>query len=180
MTVLIKTIILSNDIDIANVDTVIHWLDIYLLSDLVQQSRCVSYQKKKVYLMLLLNSESQNVILFDKSDNSKMLKFYVNNLQCMLKILFKHLNDDMKSLNCNLLWFCIFCKSETFRLVNSQITHISEIIFRQSFFFISFSSVRLSQTLTLINHIHLQMWREWYDQLWLKQQCIWYYLQTES
>ena len=98
----------------------------------------------------------------------------------MLKILFKHLNDNMKLLNCDSLWFCIFCKSETFRLVDSQIIHVSEIIFEQSFFsFIDFSLVRLSQTLTLTDCIHLQAWRKWCNQLWLKQQCIWCYLQTE-
>ena len=119
LTVLIEIIILSNDINIVNVDTIIHWLDIYLLSDLVQQSRHADHQKERVYLMLLLNSESQSVILSDESDNSKMLKLYVNNSQCMLKILFKHLNDDMKLLNCDLFWFCIFCKSEIFKLVNN-------------------------------------------------------------
>ena len=53
--------------------------------------------------MLLLNFESQNVILFNEFDNSKMFKFYINNLQCMFKILFEYLNDDMKLLNCDLL-----------------------------------------------------------------------------
>jgi len=77
--ILIEITILSNNIDIANVNTVIHWLDVYLLSNLIQQSRHAYYQKKKIYLILLLNSESQNVILSDKSDNNKMFKFYVNN-----------------------------------------------------------------------------------------------------
>ena len=57
--------------------------------------------KKKVYLILLLNSESQNIILSDKFDNNMMLKLYVNNLQYMLKILSEHLNNDMKLLNCD-------------------------------------------------------------------------------
>ena len=96
----------------------------------------------------------------------------------MLKILFKHLNNDMKLLNCDLFWFCIFCKSEIFRL-NNQITYVLEIIFRQFFFFISFSLIRLNQILTSINHVYLQMWRKWCNQFWLKQQCIWCYLQTE-
>ncbi len=39
LTVLIETTILSNNIDIVNVNTVIHWLDVYLLLNLIQQSR---------------------------------------------------------------------------------------------------------------------------------------------
>ena len=43
LTVLIEITILNNDINITNVDTVIHWLDVYSLSDFIQQSRHADY-----------------------------------------------------------------------------------------------------------------------------------------
>ena len=117
--ILIEITTLSNDIDIVNVNTVIYWLDVYLLLNLIQQNRHANYQKKKIYSVLLLNFESQNVILFNKFNNNKTFKFYVNNSQYMFKILFEHLNDNMRLLNYDLFWFCIFCESETFKLVNN-------------------------------------------------------------
>jgi len=179
LTALVGTTTLSNGIDIANVDTVIHWLGVYSLSDLVQQSRRAGRQGERAYSVLLLDPESQGAILSGESDNSKALKPYVNNSQCMLKVLSEHLDDGMEPLNCDSLWPCTFCGSGTPRLVDSQITHVSETTFGQpSSSSIGSSPARLSQTLTPTDRVHLQAWRERCDQLRLGQQCAWCYLQT--